>query len=139
MVGEVQLEARHAGQGAGGSADLRGEVRQGRQVVAELCGHVREARPRELHPIARVAREADGHGGEGADGLRRHAGVPIVRRGSSCAASDCRSVVAMEGRFRAGSSRASLRRSSGHHRRDHRSAGCRTRSAHVDTVGRRHP
>ena len=35
VVGEVQLEARHARQGACGGADLGGEVGQRRQVVAE--------------------------------------------------------------------------------------------------------
>ncbi len=35
VVGEVHLEAGDAGERAGGRANLRGEVRQGREVVAE--------------------------------------------------------------------------------------------------------
>ena len=37
VVGEVQLEAGDAGQGAGGGADLGGEVGQRRQVVAQAA------------------------------------------------------------------------------------------------------
>src|SRR5690606_9074150 len=57
-------------QGAGGRADLRGEVRQGRQVVAERRGLRGEAVTGELHAVTRVPREPDDHPGEPADVLR---------------------------------------------------------------------
>ena len=57
--GEVDLEGGDAVQGAGGSADLGGEIRQRGEVVAEHRGGIREAAARELHSIARVAREPD--------------------------------------------------------------------------------
>src|SRR5439155_13818440 len=34
LAAELELEARHAEEGAGGSADLRGKIRQGRDIVA---------------------------------------------------------------------------------------------------------
>ena len=71
VVGEVQLERRHAGQGAGGRADLGREVGQRRQVVAERGGLRGEPVAGELHAVARVAGEPDhdpvalDHGGRG--------------------------------------------------------------------------
>jgi hypothetical protein len=59
VVGEVQLERRDTGQGAGRSADLGGEVRQRRLVVAER-GRLRgEPVTSELHTVTGVAGEAD--------------------------------------------------------------------------------
>ena len=51
VVGEVQLEAGDAGQGPLGSADLRGEVRQRRQVVAVHRRPGREPVAGKLHAI----------------------------------------------------------------------------------------
>ncbi len=59
---KVQLEAGDAGQGTGGRANLGGEVGQRRDVVADDGGGVGELRPRQLHAVAGVAGEADGHG-----------------------------------------------------------------------------
>jgi len=59
MVGEVQLEGRHAGQGARGGPDLGGEVRQGREVIAEARGFLREPVAGQLHPVAGVTSEPD--------------------------------------------------------------------------------
>src|SRR5690606_18714361 len=70
VVGEMQLEGRDTRQGAGGRADLRGEVRQGRQVVAERRGLRGEAVTGELHAVTRVPREPDDHPVEPADVLR---------------------------------------------------------------------
>ena len=74
VVGEVELEARHPGQRARRGADLGGEVRQGRDVVAEHRGVGREPVPGELHAVAGVTREADDHAVERAD----------LRHGRSC-------------------------------------------------------
>ena len=71
VVGEVQLERRDPGQGAGGSPDLGREVRQGRQVVAERGGLGGEAISGELHAVARVTGEPD------------HDPVSLDRRGPS--------------------------------------------------------
>jgi hypothetical protein len=70
VVGEVQLEGRDPGKGAGGGADLGGEVRQGGQVVAEGRGLGGEAVTGELHTVTRVPREPDDHPVEAADALR---------------------------------------------------------------------
>ena len=59
VVGEVDLEAGDARQRAGGRADLRGEVRQRREVVPEDGGLAREPVAGELHAVAGVAGEAD--------------------------------------------------------------------------------
>ena len=59
MVGEVDLEARDAGQRAGGRADLGGEVGQRRDVVAEQRRLGGELRAGELHAVAGVAGETD--------------------------------------------------------------------------------
>jgi hypothetical protein len=61
VVGEVELEARDAGQGARRGANLRGEVGQRREVVAHERCLAREAVPGQLHAVAGVAREADDH------------------------------------------------------------------------------
>ena len=59
VVREVQLEAAHAGQGAGWSADLGGKIRERRQVIPEDRGLLGEPVPRELHTVTRVAGEPD--------------------------------------------------------------------------------
>jgi hypothetical protein len=59
VVGEVELEAGHARQGAGRGADLGGEVRQRGKVIAEGRRLLREPVSRQLHAIAGVARETD--------------------------------------------------------------------------------
>ena len=61
VVGEVELEARDAGQRAGRRADLGREVRQRRDVVADERRLAREAAAGQLHAVAGVAGEADGH------------------------------------------------------------------------------
>ena len=71
VVGEVQLEAGDAGQGAGGRADLGREVRQGRDVVAEYRRVGGEPVAGELHAVAGVAGEADDHSVEGMDVFHR--------------------------------------------------------------------
>ena len=65
---EADLEAGHAGQGAGRGADLGRVVGQRADVVAEDCGRARELRAGQLHAIARVARETDGYPFELLDG-----------------------------------------------------------------------
>ena len=59
VVGEVHLEAADAGERALRSADLGGEVREGRQVVAEHGGFLGEPVTGELHAVAGVAGDAD--------------------------------------------------------------------------------
>ena len=59
VVGDVDLERRHAGDRAGGRPDLGREVGQRGEVVAEGGAHVGEAVPGELHAVAGVAGEAD--------------------------------------------------------------------------------
>ena len=59
MVGEVDLETAHAGEGALGGPDLGGEVGQGRQVVAEPGGVGGEPVAGQLHTVARVTGKAD--------------------------------------------------------------------------------
>ncbi len=59
VIGEVHLEARHAGERPRRRADLGWEVGQGREVVAEDRGLAREAVPGQLHAVSGVAREAD--------------------------------------------------------------------------------
>ena len=61
VVGEVELEAGDARQRAGGRADLGGEVGQRREVVAEQRRLAGEAAAGQLHAVAGVAGEADGH------------------------------------------------------------------------------
>ena len=57
---EADLEAGHAGQRAGRCADLGREVGQRADVVAEDRRGPGELRPRQLHPVARIAGEPDG-------------------------------------------------------------------------------
>ena len=87
--GEVDLEAADAGQGARRGPDLGREVGEGRQVVALQRRGVGELRSCELHPVARVAREADDDIVQGLDRLvhlcsdsstRAPDGVPLERR-----------------------------------------------------------
>ena len=59
VVGDVHLERRHAGDGAGRRTDLGREVRHRRQVVAEHGADVGEAVAGELHAVAGVAGEPD--------------------------------------------------------------------------------
>ena len=61
VVGEVHLERRHARQRALGRPDLRREVGQRRQVVAERRRLLGEAVAGELHAVTGVAGEADDH------------------------------------------------------------------------------
>ena len=57
---EADLEARDPGQRAGRRPDLRREVGQGADVVAEDRGRPGELGPGQLHPVAGIAGEADG-------------------------------------------------------------------------------
>ena len=59
VVGDVHLEGRHPGEGAGRSADLGREVRQRGEVVPEQRAGAGEAVAGELHAVAGVAGEAD--------------------------------------------------------------------------------
>ena len=72
VVREVDLEPGDAGERPGRRADLRREVRERREVVAERRRLAREAVAGELHPVARVARKADDHSLELLDPLRGH-------------------------------------------------------------------
>ena len=72
VVGEMELEGRDTGQGAGWRADLSGEVGQGRQVVAQAGGLGGEPVTGELHAIAGVPRKADDDAAE-IDDLLGHA------------------------------------------------------------------
>jgi hypothetical protein len=56
---EVDLETGHPGQRAGRGTDFGGEVGQGADVIAEDCRGVGELGAGQLHPVARVARQAD--------------------------------------------------------------------------------
>ena len=69
MVGEMELEARDAGQRAGRRADLGREVRERREVVARQRRLGGEAAARQLHPVAGVAGEPDHDGFELLDRL----------------------------------------------------------------------
>ena len=62
---EVDLERGNPEQGSGGGADLGREIGKRREIVSVDRGRVGELEPRELHPVARVAREAD-------DDVREH-------------------------------------------------------------------
>jgi hypothetical protein len=59
VVGEMQLEARNAGEGACRGPDFRREIRLGGQVVAEDRGLLGEPVSRELHAVTRVTGEPD--------------------------------------------------------------------------------
>ena len=69
MIGEVDLEAGHAGQRPCGGANLGREVRERGEIVAEQSGLAREAVTGELHTVTRVTREADDHSIDVLDGL----------------------------------------------------------------------
>ena len=60
--GEVDLEGGDAARGAGRGADLGREVRQRREVVADVGGGGGEAVADELHTVARVPGEPDDDG-----------------------------------------------------------------------------
>ena len=75
VVGEVQLEAGDAGQGAGWRPDLGREVRQRRDVVAEDGGVGGEPVAGQLHPVPGVPGEPDDDAVEGVDLL--HSYVPF--------------------------------------------------------------
>src|SRR5690606_31735122 len=70
-VGEVDLEARDAREGARRSADLGRIVRKGGEVVAEFGGLRRESVPGELHPVTGVSGEADDDPVELPDGIHQ--------------------------------------------------------------------
>ena len=56
---EMDLEARYSGHGSLRRTNLGGVVWKGRDAVAHERRGVGEKRPRELHSVARIAREAD--------------------------------------------------------------------------------
>jgi hypothetical protein len=58
---ELELEAGDSEQRPGRGANLRGEVRQGREVVSGPRGFRGELLTRQLHAVTRIAREPD-HG-----------------------------------------------------------------------------
>ena len=78
VVGEVDLERRHARQGALGRPDLRREVRQRGEVVAERRGLLGEPVAGQLHAVARVACEPDDHAVEALDLLGQLRAQPFV-------------------------------------------------------------
>ena len=80
VVREVQLEAAHAGERSGGRADLRGEVRQGGQVVAEDGGLLGKPVSGELHAVTGVPREPDDYVVEFLDLLGHSAKPPLHAR-----------------------------------------------------------
>ncbi len=59
VVGYVDLESGHAGQGPGRGPDLGREVREGGQVVAKQGRGGRETVPGQLHAVAGIAGKAD--------------------------------------------------------------------------------
>ena len=67
---EVELEGAHAGERAGGCADLGGEIRKRRDVVARERRLGGELHAGDLHAVARVAAEADDDIVAGLDALR---------------------------------------------------------------------
>jgi hypothetical protein len=78
-AGEVDLERADAGHGARGGADLGGEVRQRREVVAEHRRGIREAAACQLHPVAGVSGEANDHTFAGLAALHRMHSMPTPR------------------------------------------------------------
>ena len=76
VVGEVDLERRDAGQRALRGADLGGEVRQGREVVAERRRLLGEPVAGQLHAVAGVAGEPDDDAVELLD-LFCHRSIPL--------------------------------------------------------------
>jgi hypothetical protein len=69
VVGEVQLEAGDTRERPGGGPDLRGEVRQRGEVVAERRRLRGEPVTRQLHAVTGITREADDHPVQSADFL----------------------------------------------------------------------
>src|SRR5262249_58708894 len=76
MIGEMQLEAGHARQGARRGPDLRREVRQRGKVVAERRRFLGEPVTGKLHAIARIASEPDNYTVKLLDVLRHSRGPP---------------------------------------------------------------
>ena len=70
MVGEMELEPRHARERARRRANLGREVRERREVVARERRLRGEAASGQLHAVAGVAGEPDYDGFELDDGLR---------------------------------------------------------------------
>ena len=120
VVGEVDLEAGDARERAGRRADLGGEVRERCEVVAERRGLAREPVARELHPVTRVAREADDDAVELLDPLGAAHGIRV--RAADRRASTWYSVVKAAVPIRVGRPQAvaprhvGSRRPSPHHR-----------------------
>ena len=75
VVGDVDLEGRHAGQGAGRGPDLGREVGEGGQVVAEQGRRGGEPVAGQLHAVAGVAGEPDDDAVEQVGGFRVGGGV----------------------------------------------------------------
>ncbi len=59
VIGDLHLEGRDTGKGAGRSADLGRERREGRQIVAEIGGGVSESASGNLHAVTGVTRKAN--------------------------------------------------------------------------------
>ena len=76
VVGDVDLEGGHAGQGSGRGADLGRVFGEGGQVVAEHGAGCCEAVAGELHTVTRVARKPDDDLIDG----RRLGGRPRIHR-----------------------------------------------------------
>ena len=85
LAAELQLEARHPEESAGGGADLGREVGQRRDVVAGPGRLGRELLTRHLHAVARIPREANHRAGQGAARLlrRRGCGHAVTHRSIS--------------------------------------------------------
>ena len=75
VIGDVNLEGRHARQRPRRRPDLRREVRQGGQVVAEQRRGVGEPIPGELHPVSRITGKADDSPIQIDDGLLTRCGI----------------------------------------------------------------
>ena len=87
VVGDVDLERRDAGQGAGGGSDLGREVGEGGQVVPQQGRGGGEPVTRQLHAVPGVAGEPDDHAVDQVGGLRIGGGVghrAPLRVASSC-------------------------------------------------------
>src|SRR5581483_4955010 len=86
VVGDVDLEGRHAGHRPGRGPDLRRVVRQGGEVVAEEGARRGEPVTGELHPVAGVARQAQDdavestHRSLGGEGVAHGAPWPRIGR-----------------------------------------------------------
>ena len=82
--GELDLEGGDAVHGAGRGADLGREVRQGREVVTEDRGRVREAVAGQLHAVAGVPGEPDDDVVAFLDGLGHSSGSGSLLRSERC-------------------------------------------------------